>query len=124
LVLATKSLTSSPRSSPKEELHYGYLASLAKAGGNRSLREPWDGSTTDTETYRHDNLVERCMNQLKAFAPRAGHRYDKREYLYLDTANVASIAIWLRDLPANHLRKALSSGAAIGGSDAACATLM
>jgi transposase len=40
--------------------------------------------------------VERCINKLKPFQAVAT-RYDKREYLYQGTFDVASIRIWLRD---------------------------
>jgi hypothetical protein len=41
--------------------------------------------------------VERAVNKLKQFRAVAT-RFDKREYMYLATVDVATIKIWLRDL--------------------------
>ena len=57
---------------------------LARAGG------------FDTAAYRQRNVVERCINKLKLFRALAT-RYDKRNYIYLGTIDVATIKIWLRD---------------------------
>ena len=46
--------------------------------------------------YKQRNVVERCVNKLKAFRAIAS-RYDKREYMYAGTVDIASIRIWLRD---------------------------
>jgi hypothetical protein len=40
--------------------------------------------------------VERCFSKLKQFRAVAT-RYDKRDYMYQGTVDVASIRIWLRD---------------------------
>lgn len=48
------------------------------------------------ETYKGRNVVERCINKLKQFRAVAT-RYDKREYIFHGTVDVASIRIWLRD---------------------------
>ncbi len=50
----------------------------------------------DTAAYRQRNVVERCINKLKLFRALAT-RYDKRNYIYLGTIDVATIKIWLRD---------------------------
>jgi hypothetical protein len=41
------------------------------------------------------------VNELKAFRAVAT-RYDKRDYMYQATLDVAIIKIWLRDLTRNH----------------------
>ena len=50
----------------------------------------------DPETYKGRNVIERCINKLKQFRAVAT-RYDKREYIFHGTVDVASIRIWLRD---------------------------
>ena len=40
--------------------------------------------------------MERCFSKLKQFRAVAT-RYDKRDYMYQGTVDVASIRIWLRD---------------------------
>ncbi len=40
--------------------------------------------------------MERCFNKFKQFRAVAT-RYDKREFMYQGTIDVASILIWLRD---------------------------
>jgi len=40
--------------------------------------------------YKQRNVVERCVNKLKAFRAIAS-RYDKREYMYAGTVDIASI---------------------------------
>jgi transposase len=51
----------------------------------------------DKAQYRRRNTVERAVNKLKAFRAVAT-RYDKRDYMYQATLDVATIKIWLRDL--------------------------
>jgi hypothetical protein len=46
--------------------------------------------------YIERNTVERCFSKLKQFRAVAT-RYDKREFMYQGTVDVASIRIWLRD---------------------------
>lgn len=66
----------------------GHRARRGRAGG----RPP----QFDTEHYKRRNTVERCINKLKTFRAVAT-RYDKREYIYQGTIDIASIRIWLRD---------------------------
>lgn len=51
----------------------------------------------DAESYRDRNTAERCFNKLKQHRAVAT-RYDKRDYIYQGTLDVASIRTWLRDL--------------------------
>lgn len=50
----------------------------------------------DPARYRQRNTIERCFSKLKQFRAIAT-RYDKRDYMYQATLDVASIRIWLRD---------------------------
>lgn len=50
----------------------------------------------DPESYKQRNVVERALNKLKAHRAVAT-RYDKRDYMFRGTIDVASIRIWLRD---------------------------
>jgi transposase len=60
--------------------------------GSRGGRPPG----FDAERYKKRNTVERAINKLKQFRAVAT-RYDKREYMYQATVDVASIRIWLKD---------------------------
>jgi transposase len=66
---------------------------------NRARRGRHGGRppTFDPERYKQRNAAERCINKLKAYRAVAT-RYDKREYTYQGTVDVAAIRIWLRDL--------------------------
>src|SRR2546421_10420435 len=50
----------------------------------------------DRGQYKDRNTVERCFGKLKQFRAVAT-RYDKREFMYQGTIDLASIRIWLRD---------------------------
>ena len=50
----------------------------------------------DAELYKQRNCVERAINKLKGHRAVAT-RYDKRDYIFRGTTDVASIRIWLRD---------------------------
>ena len=50
----------------------------------------------DAGRYKERNTVERCFAKLKQFRAVAT-RYDKREFMYQGTVDLASIRIWLRD---------------------------
>ena len=52
--------------------------------------------TFDRGQYKDRNTVERCFGKLKQFRAVAT-RYDKREFMYQGTVDLASIQIWLRD---------------------------
>ncbi len=50
----------------------------------------------DREQYKDRNTAGRCFGKLKQFRAVAT-RYDKREFMYQGTIEVASIRIWLQD---------------------------
>lgn len=60
--------------------------------GSKGGRPP----TFDREAYKKRNVVERAINKLKGFRAVAT-RYDKRDFVFRGTIDLASIRIWLRD---------------------------
>ena len=62
--------------------------------GRRGGRPP----AFDASIYRQRNTVERAFCQLRQYRAVAT-RYDKRDYVWRGTIDVASIRIWLRHPP-------------------------
>ena len=62
-----------------------------KNRGRRGGRPP----AFDPDAYRDRNVVERAINKLKQHRAVAT-RYDKRDYVWRGTVDVAAIRIWLR----------------------------
>jgi transposase len=60
--------------------------------GSRGGRPP----TFDREAYKARNAVERAINKLRQHRA-AATRYDKRDFVWRGTIDVAAIRIWLRD---------------------------
>lgn len=50
----------------------------------------------DAAMYKKRNVVERAINKLR-ITRAVATRYDKREFVYRGTIDVATIRIWLRD---------------------------
>jgi transposase len=67
--------------------------------GSKGGRSP----AFDKETYRTRNVVERTINKLRQTRAVAT-RYDKKDFVYRGTIDVASIRIWLHDPPEMHSR--------------------
>jgi len=67
--------------------------------GNKGGRPP----IFDRDAYKRRNAVERAFNKLRGTRAVAT-RYDKREFVYKGTIDVATIRIWLRDPTLNHPR--------------------
>ena len=65
-----------------------HRARRGRSGGRPPNFDPVD--------YTQRNTVERAINKLKQFRAVAT-RYNKREYTFAGTVDVASIRIWLRD---------------------------
>jgi transposase len=63
-----------------------------KAKGVNGGRPP----AFDPDVYKQRNTVERTINKLREVRA-VGTRYDKREYVFRGTVDVASIRIWVRD---------------------------
>ena len=66
--------------------------------GKRGGRPP----SFDAELYKQRNTVERAISKLRQHRAVAT-RYDKRDFVYRGTVDVAAIRIWLRD-PSHDLR--------------------
>jgi len=60
--------------------------------GQRGGRPP----SFDADLYKQRNTVERAINKLRQHRAVAT-RYDKRDFVYRGTVDVATIRIWLRD---------------------------
>lgn len=71
----------------KDDQHTARLRKGARGGRPPSF---------DKVHYRDRNTVERAINKLRAHRA-VGTRYDKRDYIYRGTVDVAAIWIWLRD---------------------------
>jgi transposase len=70
-----------------------------QARGSRGGRPP----AFDPDSYKQRNTAERAINKLKQFRAVAT-RYDKRDYMYQATLDIATIKIWLRDLTSHDPR--------------------
>jgi transposase len=70
-----------------------------KARGMHGGRPP----AFDPGIYKQRNTVERAINKLREVRA-VGTRYDKREYVFRGTIDVASIRIWLKDPVPQHSR--------------------
>jgi transposase len=57
----------------------------------------------DSELYKKRNVVERAINRLR-LTRAVATRYDKRDFVYRGTIDVATIRIWLRDPAETHSR--------------------
>ena len=62
-----------------------------KSRGSKGGRPP----KSDKQIYKARNTVGRAINRLRGYRAVAT-RYDKREFVYKGTIDVASIGIWLR----------------------------
>jgi transposase len=58
--------------------------------------EAADRRAFDKVAYKDRNTVERCFNRLKHHRAVAT-RYDKRDYVWHSTIDIASIRPWLTD---------------------------
>jgi transposase len=67
--------------------------------GRRGGRPP----AFDPGAYKQRNTVERAFCRLRQYRAVAT-RYDKRDFVYRGTVDVAAIRIWLRDLTLEDLR--------------------
>jgi transposase len=70
-----------------------------KAKGIHGGRPP----AFDAGIYKQRNTVERAINKLREVRA-VGTRYDKREFVFRGTIDVATIRIWLRDPVHQHSR--------------------
>jgi transposase len=73
------------------------------AGRRRRGQEGGRPPAFDSQLYKQRNTVERAFSQLRQHRAVAT-RYDKRDFVYRGTVDVAAIRIWLRDLTRQDLR--------------------
>ena len=73
---------------PVKEDQKKHRRARGRAGGRPPAFDPGH--------YKERNTVERCFSKLKQFRAVAT-RYDKRDFMYQATVDVASIRIWLRE---------------------------
>ena len=73
---------------PVKEDQKKHRRSRGRAGGRPPAFDP--------ARYTERNTAERCFGKLRQFRAVAA-RYDKRDYMYQATLDIASIRIWLRD---------------------------
>jgi transposase len=57
----------------------------------------------DETAYKTRNIIERAINKLRP-ASAVATRYDKRDFVYHGTIDVAPMRIWLRDPPEPYSR--------------------
>jgi transposase len=69
------------------------------AGRRRRGRRGGRPPAFDPELYKQRNVVERAISKLRQHRAVAT-RYDKRDFVFRGTIDVAAIRIWLRDLTA------------------------
>jgi len=81
---------------PRLLLALGLQARLPQGGFHRPGRAGGRPPAFDAGRYKERNTVERCFSKLRQFRAVAT-RYDKREFMYQGTIDLASIRIWLRD---------------------------
>jgi transposase len=74
-----------------------------KAGRTRRGRRGGRPPAFDPGIYKQRNIVERAFSKLRQHRAVAT-RYDKRDFVYRGTVDVAAIRIWLRDLTQQDLR--------------------
>lgn len=73
---------------PVKEDQKKHRRARGRAGGRPPAFDPGH--------YKERNTVERCFSKLKQ-SRAVATRYDKRDFMYQATVDVASIRIWLRD---------------------------
>jgi transposase len=77
-----------------------------KAGRLRRGRSGGRPPAFDAETCKQRNTVERAISKLRQHRAVAT-RYDKRDFVWRGTIDVATIRTWLRDPVTNDLRDTL-----------------
>lgn len=77
--------------------------STQQSGRLRRGRKGGRPPAFDADTYKGRNVVERAINKLR-LTRAVATRYDKRDFIYQGTIDVATIRIWLRDPVQTHPR--------------------